>query len=183
MSEKPQDKKDIRAEARVIRIIHIFGVNMGSYVLGMGSLVAFFIALIDLVAILAIFVGVDVHTLEKIFGRFGFEAKPIILILIDIIDRAILASIFLIFAYGLKSVFLGSRYEVMAFDIVDIDKLKQYLVGLVITLIGTRFLERVLAGAGSRSSILGFGAGVGIAVFSLAIYVLILKWTKDNKAQ
>jgi uncharacterized membrane protein YqhA len=70
----------------------------------------------------------------------------------------------------------------MAFDIIDIDKLKQYLVGLVITLIGTRFLERVLAGAG-RSTILGFGIGVGVAVLSLSIYVLILKWTKDEKTQ
>jgi uncharacterized membrane protein YqhA len=173
--------RETGTEERVIRIVHVLGVNLGSYVLGIGSIIAFFIALVDLVAVLAIFTGIDPHALENVFGRFGFEAKPIILILVDIIDRAILASIFLIFAFGLKSVFLGNRYEVMAFDIANIDKLKQYLVGLVITLIGTRFLERVLAGVETQSTILGFGIGVGVAVFALAIYVLILKWTNIDE--
>jgi uncharacterized membrane protein YqhA len=175
---KDFNRKGTGTEEMIIRIAHVFGVNLGSYVLGIGSIIAFFIALVDIIAVLGIFIGVDAHALESIFGRFGFEYKPIILLLVDVIDRAILASIFLIFAFGLKSVFLGKRYEVMAFDISDIDKLKQYLVGLVITLIGTRFLERVLAGVETQSTILGFGIGVGAAVFALAVYVLILKWTR-----
>jgi uncharacterized membrane protein YqhA len=180
MSENTPKKK-APAEERVIRVVHVFGVNLGSYVLGLASLVAFFIAFIDLVGVLAIFAGVNAETLQSTLGRFGFESKPIVLILVDIIDRAILASIFLIFAFGLKSVFLGTRYEVVAFDITDIDTLKQYLVGLVITLIGTRFLERVLAGVETQSTILGFGVGVGIAVTALALYVLVLKWQRKDK--
>lgn len=97
--------------------------------------------------------------------------------LVGIVDTSILAAILLTFAFGLKSVFMGKRYKVSAFDIKDINELKEYLIGLVITLMGTSFLERVLR-IGDSGAILDAGIGIAVVIVALGGYDYILKQHK-----
>jgi uncharacterized membrane protein YqhA len=101
--------------------------------------------------------------------------------LVDIVDTSLLGAILLTFSFGLKSVFLGRRYMVMAFDIKDINELKEYLIGLVITLMATRFLERTLR-AEPDVNLFQVGLGVAAVILALAAYELVLKGHKQPRS-
>ena len=79
----------------------------------------------------------------------------------------------------MKSVFTGKRYKVVAFAVRDIDELKEYLVGLIITLLGTRFLERTLK-AEQSSEIFNAGIGIALVIAALGAYDYILKQPKKR---
>lgn len=160
-------------ESRIMEALHVLGINLGVIAMLGASVLAFLLALLKLFGAVIIFFSADTPSVLGVLNIFGIEQKPIILMLIDIVDTSLLAAILLTFAFGLKSVFLGKRYTVLAFDIGDINELKEYLIGLVITLMGTRFLETILRG-GTGARILKMGVGIAAVILALAVYEVTL---------
>lgn len=176
MSEKKID--DI--EERYVSLIHQLGINLGAFVMATASVLAFILAFIRLIGALIVFLNVNTSFTRAALVFLGIERKPLELMLVEIVDASLLAAILLTFAFGLKSVYTGRQYRVMALDIRDINELKEYLVGLIITIIGTRFLERILRGGIDRE-ILSIGIGLGAVIIALAIYNFILKQHKEPR--
>ncbi|MDD2486346.1 MAG: YqhA family protein [bacterium] len=164
-------------EEGYIRIIHTMGINIGVLTLSTSSLIVFILAFIKFIGMLVYLPKINIGRISNVLSILGVEKKPLVLVFIDIIDTSILASILLILAFGLRAVFMGKRYKVVAFDIRDIDELKEYLIGLVITLMSTRFLERMLK-QGIDSNILGPGIGMAALILALGGYDFILKQHK-----
>lgn len=175
------DFKSEDFEERYIHAIQRFGVNLGVFVLGTSAVLAFVLALIRLLGAIVFLLDVEISVLVAFFGRFNVEEKPIVLMLVDIVDASLLAAILLVFAFGLKSVFLGRRYRLVAFDIRNIDELKEYLVGLIITLIGTRFLEQTLRER-PGDELLSMGLGTAAVIIALGAYDYILKLRREPRA-
>lgn len=171
------EKKTSDMEERYISAVHVAGIYLGVFVMATASILAFVLALARLIGAFFFLFDINSGLVNRSLSAFGVEEKPIILMLVDIVDASLIAAILLIFAFGLKSVFLGRRYRVVAFDIRDIDELKEYLIGLVITLMGTRFLERMLR-VGIGPDIFGIGIGVAAVIFALGAYDFILKQRK-----
>ncbi len=154
------------------------GINIGVIALAVASALAFILALLKLVGALTfMFAPGFGMSAESALHSFGVERKPVTLMLIDIVDSSLLGVILLVMAFGLKSVFQEKRYKIAAFDIKDVTELKEYLIGLVITLMGTRFLERIVRGE-EQDDLLSVGVGVASVILALGIYDFILKWTK-----
>ena len=159
-------------------MIHVVGINIGVIALAVASALAFLLALLKLAGALTfMFVPSFGLRAESALHSFGVERKPVTLMLIDIVDSSLLGVILLIMAFGLKSVFQEKRYSIAAFDIKDVTELKEYLIGLVITLMGTRFLERIVRGE-AQDDLLTGGVGIAAVILALGIYDFILKWTK-----
>ena len=165
-------------EEKYLAIIHVVGINIGVIALASASALAFLLALLKLWGALTfMFVPSFGLRAESALRSFGIERKPVTLMLIDIVDSSLLGVILLVLAFGLKSVFQEKRYRIAAFDIKDVTELKEYLIGLVITLMGTRFLERIVRGD-EQDDLLSVGVGVAAVILALGIYDFILKWTK-----
>jgi len=174
------EKKVSDIEERYIGAIHKAGIYLGVFVMATASVLAFVLALIRLIGAFFFLFDINSGPAQVLLASFGVERKPIILMLLDIVDASLVAVILLTFAFGLKTVYMGSRYRVMAFDIRDIDELKEYLVGLIITLMGTRFLERMLR-VGIDPDIFGIGIGVAAVIIALGAYDWILKRHKGPR--
>ncbi|MBE0447403.1 MAG: YqhA family protein [Actinobacteria bacterium] len=170
--EKTRDIEEVYVTA-----IHKAGISLGIFVVATASFLAFVLAFFRLIGTLFFMFSIETGPVLRFLAALGLTGRPIILMLIDIVDAVLVGAILLVLAFGLKSVFTGRRYRVISFGIKDIDELKEYLVGLIITLLGTRFLERVLrVEPGSEL----FNAGIGIAtvVIALGAYDFILKQRK-----
>jgi uncharacterized membrane protein YqhA len=178
--EDPIKEAPVRGEERYMAVLHVIGINLGSFAMAGASVLAFFFALLRLAAAVLFFVSLDFPPIVRFFAVFQIADEPLILMLVGIVDASLLGAILLTFSFGLKSVFLGKRYKVVVFDIEDINELKEYLIGLVITLMGTRFLERTLR-AEPDVSLFPIGIGVAAVILALAVYVLILKGHKDPR--
>ena len=165
-------------EEKYLAIIHVVGINIGVIALAGASALAFLLALLKLAGALTFMFAPSFGlSVESALQSFGVERKPVTLMLIDIVDSSLLGVILLVLAFGLKSVFQEKRYRISAFDIKDVTELKEYLIGLVITLMGTRFLERIVRGE-EQADLLSVGVGIAAVILALGIYDFILKWTK-----
>lgn len=165
-------------EEKYVSFLHRTGINLGVFVLASASLLAFILSLLKLIgAVLHIF-GVESVLPAGILKFLNLTDEPFMLMLVDIVDTSLLAAILLTLAFGIKSVYLGKRYKIIAFDIRDINELKEYVTGLVITLMGTRFLELILTGPGNVD-ILFAGLGIASVIIGLSIYSYILKRHKQ----
>ncbi len=164
-----------------MRIVHLVGVNLGAFVMGAAAILAFVLALMRLLAAVYYLFDVDIASLEALFGGFEIVDQPLVLMLVNIVDAALLATIMLVFAFGLKAVFLGKRYKVLAFDIENVDELKGYLIGLVVTLIGTRFLEFILGGE-RGTTLLESGIAMSFMIVALGLYDRILRINPPSHA-
>jgi uncharacterized membrane protein YqhA len=175
---KPNQIDSRTQESRIMETLHVVGINVGVVAMLGAAVFTFFLALLKLFAAIWLFFIITFGPVTDTLRFFGIVRKPVILMLVDIVDTSLLATILLTLAFGLKSVFLGKRYKVVAFDVTDINQLKEYLIGLVITLMGTRFLERVLRG-GLEPNIQGFGFGIAAVILALAIYEWVLMKHKE----
>jgi uncharacterized membrane protein YqhA len=179
--KNPVEESPVRGEEKYMAVLHVAGISLGSFAMAGAALLAFFFALLKLAAAMLFFVSLDVAPVTAFFASFDIVEKPLILMLVDIVDTSLLGAILLTFSFGLKSVFLGRRYMVMAFDIKDINELKEYLIGLVITLMATRFLERTLR-AEPDVNLFQVGLGVAAVILALAAYELVLKGHKQARS-
>ncbi len=165
-------------EEKYLAMIHMAGINIGVIALAGASALSFLLALLKLAgALIFMFIPSFGLRIESALQSFGVERKPVTLRLVDIVDSSLLGVILLVLAFGLKSVFQEKRYKIAAFDIKDVTELKEYLIGLVITLMGTRFLERIMRGE-EQDDLLSVGIGVASVILALGIYDFVLKWTK-----
>lgn len=158
-------------------VLHIVGIQLGVIAMAGASVLAFFLSMLKLLGAIFIFLNINLSAYQSYLDTFGIEKKPVVLMLLDIVDTSLLGAILLTFAFGLKSVFLAKRFEVFAFDIRDINELKEYLIGLVITLMGTRFLEIILRG-NDEVDVLATGLGIAAVIAALSAYELVLKHHK-----
>lgn len=165
-------------EEKYISFLHRVGINLGVFVLASASFLAFALSFIKLIAAVLHISGLQSVIPATLLETLGVKDSPLMLMLVDIVDTSLLAAILLTLAFGIKSVFLGKRYRLIAFDIQDINELKEYVTGLVITLMGTRFLELILTAPGS-ADLLFAGLGVASVILALAVYSFILKRQKS----
>lgn len=171
-------EKPMSFEEKYVTVLYRAGIFLGIFTLITASFFAFALSLARLGGVLIFLSGVQPDISQALLDYLGITDKPLILVLIDIVDAALVGAILIILAFGLRSVFTGKRFKIMSFGIRDIDELKEYLVGLIITLIGTRFLERVLR-AEQGSEIFTAGIGVAAAIIALGVYDYILKQHKE----
>lgn len=161
-------------EEAYVTAIHKAGISLGIFVVATASFLAFILAFFRLIGALFFTFSIKSGPVLRFLATLEITEKPIILMLVDIVDAALVGAILLVLAFGLKSVFTGKRYRVISFGIKDIDELKEFLVGLIITLLGTSFLGRALR-VGPGSEIFSAGIGVAVVVIALGVYDYILK--------
>lgn len=164
-------------EEKYISFLHKTGINLGVFVLASASFLAFTLSFLKLVSAVLHIIGLQSLIPPTFFEVLDIKNSPLMLMLVDIVDTSLLAAILLTLAFGIKSVYLGKHYKLIAFDIQDINELKEYVTGLVITLMGTRFLELILTSQG-RSDVLFDGLGIASVILALAVYSFILKSQK-----
>lgn len=170
-------EKQMGAEEKYVTVLYKAGISLGIFTMVTAAFFGFALSLARLGGVLIFLFGIQPDISQSLLIYLGITDKPLILVLIDIVDAALVGAILLVLAFGLKSVFTGTPFKIMSFGIRDIDELKEYLVGLIITLIGTRFLERVLR-AELGSEIFSTGIGVAAAIIALGLYDYILKLHK-----
>jgi len=175
-SREREERPDI--EEKYVTALYRAGIYLGIFVMVTAAFFAFILSFTRLIGMLFFLFDSGPSPATRFFEAFGMTEKPVILMLIDIVDAALVGAILIVLTFGLKSVFTGKRYGVISFGVKDIDELKEYLVGLIITLLGTRFLERVLS-AGRSSEILNAGIGVALVIVALGVYDYILKQHKE----
>jgi uncharacterized membrane protein YqhA len=167
--EKARDIEEVYVTA-----IYGAGVSLGIFVMATASFLAFILAFFRLIGVLFFMFDIKLGPVLRFLATLDIVEKPVILMLVDIVDAALVGAILLVLTFGLKSVFTGKRYRGMSFGIKDINELKEYLVGLIITLLGTSFLERALP-ARPSSGIFSAGIGIATVVVALGVYDYILK--------
>ena len=157
-------------EDEYINLIFLVSIKLAIFVMATAALLSSVAALITLLALVFDLIGFPVGRdfLELVLG---LEEKPVILEFLDIVEFALLTVMLLIFAFGLSSVFLQRHYKILAFDIGDIDTLKRYLTGTLVTLFGTAYLEKVFTG---NPGLLLSGVGIGVFLLPLVLYIFIL---------
>ncbi|MBE0477448.1 MAG: YqhA family protein [Coriobacteriia bacterium] len=162
-------------EERYMRPLHVAGVNLGVFVMAGAAVLTFVLALVRLVGAVLFVSGLAANGADRLLAAFDIRPQPVVLMLVQVVDATILAVIFLTFAFGLRSVFLGKRYAVLAFDIRDLDELKTYLIGLVVTLMSTRYLEFLLGRESEAGQALSAGIGTAAVILALSAYTIVLR--------
>ncbi|KKN30461.1 hypothetical protein LCGC14_0833880 [marine sediment metagenome] len=157
-------------EDKYISLVFIISIKLAIFVMASAALISSIAALITLLILIFDLVGFAVAR-DFLDLVLGLEEKPAVLELLDIVEFALLTVMLLIFAFGLNSIFMQRHYKVTAFKIVDIDQLKRYLTGTIVTLFGTAFLERVFA---REPELLLSGVGLGVFILALVAYIYVL---------
>lgn len=106
-------------------------------------------------------------------------AKALILLIIELVDLFLLATVLYVIAAGLYELFIDRAVSLPIWlEIGDLDDLKDKLIKVVIVVLGVLFLGQVISWDGTRD-LLGFGAAVALVIAALT-YFLSLKGRKEK---
>jgi len=123
--------------------------------------VGFFVTLTTIASSLAAIGGFDVDTLDMFMSQF-----------IRIIDIFLVATVFYIIALGFYELFIAKAPLPGWLKIIDLDDLKNKLLGLVIIALAVVLLGEALTWDGS-ANILSFGIAIAAGIAAISAYIWV----------
>jgi uncharacterized membrane protein YqhA len=132
------------------------------------------LALIVTAATLLIFgaVGTFRH-IALLVGPAGADLtnREVFLACIKLLDLVLLATVLLVAAIGLYSLFIDRNIPVPRWlQTEGVDGLKNQLAGIVVTLLGVLYLEQVITSAGSPD-VMPLGIGIAAVILALCYFI------------
>lgn len=135
------------------------------------------IALLISAAVTILIACMNVHKFIEVLIQEGSKSPQLIVSILSVIDTFLIATVEIIVAFGLCSIFFGYNFTDKAFSSNSLSELKVVLSELIILVLAIKFVEKFFE-SGSKLSIVW--SGLAISIVSAVLIAFCFITSKHN---